>query len=256
MARRWLLTQNRDLRPHGIWNWTLPAFVVRTLDGRLVNVCPQAGECARLCYARNGTYLFPNVRARHLANLALSESDEFVAAMVDEVGHRRYTDAAIRIHDSGDFYSEDYARKWCQIVEAHPGEATPDRVVRGRFFYAYTKEVRLWKRLYAEGAVPPNLVIIYSLGGRQDRLVDLDVDRHAEVFPDLDAVEAAGYVSQDGCDLIAAVAESNRIGIPANNIAAYRRRQGAATFGGLQRARWDRVAGRSERPDRRGSDAG
>jgi hypothetical protein len=50
-----LLTRNTELREDGIWNWTLPAWVVRLADGRSFNVCPSAGACAKVCYARNGT---------------------------------------------------------------------------------------------------------------------------------------------------------------------------------------------------------
>lgn len=64
-----LLTQNRELKKDGVWNWTLPAWVVELPDGSHFNVCPHAGACAKFCYARNGTYLFPKVRGKHLDNL-------------------------------------------------------------------------------------------------------------------------------------------------------------------------------------------
>ncbi|NJP75299.1 hypothetical protein HCJ99_31780, partial [Streptomyces sp. C1-2] len=46
----------------GVFNWTLPAFVIEMPDGSHFNVCPQAGVCAQLCYARVGTYRFKYVR--------------------------------------------------------------------------------------------------------------------------------------------------------------------------------------------------
>ena len=67
---RQLLTQNRELKAIGVWNWTLPAWAGRLPDGRTFNTCPSAGICARVCYARQGTYLWPVVRAKHHANLA------------------------------------------------------------------------------------------------------------------------------------------------------------------------------------------
>ncbi|MBK3628200.1 hypothetical protein JHN59_25810 [Streptomyces sp. MBT49] len=42
-----LLTQNSDLRRIGVFNWTLPAFVIEMPDGSHFNVCPQAGVCAQ-----------------------------------------------------------------------------------------------------------------------------------------------------------------------------------------------------------------
>lgn len=64
-----LLRANSELRKDRVWNWTLPAWVVTTSDGTNVNVCPQAGACKDFCYARNGTYLFSNVRRAHMDNL-------------------------------------------------------------------------------------------------------------------------------------------------------------------------------------------
>jgi len=43
--RRWLLTQNRELRREGIFNWTLPAWAGRFADGRTYNTCPEPGAC-------------------------------------------------------------------------------------------------------------------------------------------------------------------------------------------------------------------
>jgi hypothetical protein len=79
-----LLTQNSELRDDGIWNWTLPAWVVRLSDGRSFNVCPSAGACAKVCYARNGTYLFPAVAAAHLDNLRAAFSPDFPERMLNE----------------------------------------------------------------------------------------------------------------------------------------------------------------------------
>ncbi|MEV6810229.1 hypothetical protein [Streptomyces sp. NPDC051132] len=46
-ARRWLLTQNRQLRAEGIFNWPLPAWAGRFSDGSTYNACPEAGACAK-----------------------------------------------------------------------------------------------------------------------------------------------------------------------------------------------------------------
>ena len=52
-----LLTQNSDLKRTGIYGWTLPAHVVKLSDGSTFNVCPNAGICAKFCYAKTGTYI-------------------------------------------------------------------------------------------------------------------------------------------------------------------------------------------------------
>jgi len=53
------------------------------------------------------------------------------------------------------------------------------------------------------------------------------------VFPDETAIAAAGYSSQAASDLLAVVGPP-KVGIPANNIPAFRKRQGGRTFGQMQ----------------------
>lgn len=103
----------------------------------------------------------------------------------------------------------------------------------GVLFYCYTKEVSLFKEMLADGA-PPNFLHVFSMGGRLDYLIDKDVDRHADVFPDEAAIAAAGYYSQDAHDLLCVVAPSNRVGIPANNIPSFRKKLAGRTFAELE----------------------
>jgi hypothetical protein len=62
------LTQNREMKTISAWNWSLPAWAGRLADGRTYNTYPSAGICRHVCYALNGTYRWPVVRARHHAN--------------------------------------------------------------------------------------------------------------------------------------------------------------------------------------------
>lgn len=252
-----LLTQNRELKRDGVWNWTLPAWVVELPDGSHFNVCPNAGACAKFCYARNGTYLFPKVRGKHLRNLELTFSDDFQEAMVAELDHKRMKPTgepreipgltstehlsewtrwwidnggqAVRVHDSGDFHSEAYFRTWLNIAWEFPEI----------LFYAYTKEVELTKRLMSDpdGLWPENFLICFSMGGRQDHLLDLDEDRHADVFPDLDAIDDAGYMSQHESDLLCVLLPTTRIGIPQNNIRHFNKQLAGRTFSEVQKER-------------------
>lgn len=226
---RFLLTQNGELRPDGIFNWTLPAWVVKLPDGSSFNVCPNAGACAALCYARVGTYRFKNVRQAHLRNLrlVLDRPDRWEALMVEELGNRaRYRGQAVRIHDSGDFFNDDYLTRWLRIIRTAPHV----------LFYAYTKEVSRFKRL-VDPDPPENFKWVYSMGGLEDHLVDRDLDRHADVFPDLASLEAAGYTSQEDNDLLCVLLPTNRIGIVANNIPQLRRLQGDGTFASIEESK-------------------
>lgn len=220
-----LLTQNRELRRIGAWNWTLPAWAGRMADGRTYNTCPSAGVCAKACYALQGTYLFPAVRARHQANLAyvLDDPSGWEAQMLAEVNHRRHRGGYIRIHDAGDFFSADYLAAWLRITRATP-EVT---------FYSYTKEVELFRNL-VESDPPTNFRWVYSFGGTQDESLDDTRDRVADVFPTIEAMEVAGYADQSESDLLAVLGPP-LVGIPANNIPQYRKRLAGRTFRQWQR---------------------
>lgn len=85
--------------------------------------------------------------------------------------------------------------------------------------------------------LPTNLLICYSFGGKQDHLIDRDTDQHSDVFPTLEALEAAGYVDQEDHDLLCVVAPTTRVGIVANNIPHFRKKQGGATFSELELAK-------------------
>lgn len=236
-----LLTQNSELKEIGAYNWTIPALGVKLDDGRVVRTCPQAGACARFCYARNGTYNFPTAKKAHARNLkmVLDDLEGWKSAMIEELCKKKYRGGKhVRIHDSGDFFSEEYLEAWLDIA----------RIVPDVTFYCYTKEVSLFKRVvdrkyYSTGAEgwfpikPANFLYLFSMGGLEDHLIDVENDRHAEVFPTAEALEAAGYFNQEESDLLAIYAPTNRIGIVANNIPHYKKKQGELTFGQHQAAK-------------------
>jgi hypothetical protein len=244
-----LLRQNRELRPDRIWNWTLPAWYVTLSTGERFVTCPNAGACAHVCYARQGTYQFPVVLAAHRRNLerVLDDPDGWQQDMLTELAHKRFRPtgeprtlglteadvgpalwgwltsggAAVRVHDSGDFFAAWYLDRWVQIATAVPDV----------LFYAYTKEVSMVRE--HEHQFPLNFCIILSTGGQEDHLIDPDSDRHADVFPDDAAITAHGYTSQDESDLLAVLLPTTRVGIPANNISAFRRRLAGRRFSEL-----------------------
>ena len=224
---KYLLTNgNRELAKDGIFTWTLPALNARLSNGKNHITCPNAGICANLCYARSGTYNFSNVKKAHLAKLemVLNDLEGWKLQLVLELQAKRYRGGKwVRIHDSGDFFSNAYFEAWVRIARS-----TPD--VR---FYAYTKEVKMVKSY----TLPENLIIIFSMGGKQDRLIDTNVDRHADVFPTLEALLDAGYTDQEDSDILAATMLNNKVGIVVNNIPHLKKKQGVATFASLQRER-------------------
>ncbi|MDX3100495.1 GP88 family protein [Nonomuraea angiospora] len=222
-----LLRQNRQLKREGIWNWTLPALEAELPSGRKVVTCPSAGTCADICYARFGFYQFPGVRAAHVANLAFVVEDlpGWEAAMRAELGARRFRGAWIRVHDSGDYFSDAYLAAWLRIMAARPEVS----------FYAYTKEVARFRRL-VEPDPPPNFLWCYSLGGKHDGSLDVATARVADVFPTEEAITATAdpvWHSQAESDLLAVLGPSP-VGMAANRIPAALRRLGDRRLSEMQ----------------------
>ena len=67
---------------------------------------------------------------------------------------------AVRIHMSGDFYSQDYFDMCLDICNENPKIE----------FWAYTKSLKYWVKRINE--IPDNLILTASKGGRNDNLID------------------------------------------------------------------------------------
>jgi len=184
---------NTKLKADGIWSFNLIPVVH----------CPMAGACKQYCYATVGHQAFRNgVLRRARAFLATQQAD-FVPKMVAEVTKAVKRGAkAIRIHDSGDFYSWEYLLNWFLVARAFPK-------VR---FYAYTKMVPLVKTAYSKNLVPDNFRLIQSLGGIADSRIDRTLP-HSRIFGNLVDLKAAGYADASERDTPAAFGTSPLIGL-------------------------------------------
>lgn len=221
---RQLLTQNRELKAIGVWNWTLPAWAGRMPDGRTYNTCPSVGICTLAPGSAMPGHLPVAGRARqtHHANLTfVLDLPGWQPAILTELAAKRFTGAWIRIHDAGDFF-DDYLHEWLRICRTRPD----------LHFYAYTKEVDRFRRL-VEPDPPPNFLWVYSYGGTQDRHLDPAVDRVADVFPDEQSIAEAGFSSQDASDLLA-VLGPRLVGIPANRIRTFLKAMAGRRFSDWQ----------------------
>lgn len=174
-----LLSSNSKLKKDKIFNFTLPAY--KSSTGLIT--CPNAAACIANCYARQGAYVFPVVKAKHERNLATSLTDDFISLMINDVVKSKAK--IIRIHDAGDFYSREYAHKWLKIAESMPNV----------LFYAYTKS---WD--FFPSKLPENFRLVQSIGGK---LKPDESKPHSKVFDSLETLLDAGYVNASESDLIA-----------------------------------------------------
>lgn len=173
--KNYLSLSNSKLKKDNIFTWGIPAY--KSESGMIT--CPNAGECLKGCYARQGFYVMPTVRQAQEARLELSLTDNFVSVMDAEIKRRKVK--RLRIHDSGDFFSVDYLNKWLNIMHLNPNVV----------FYAYTKMVKLFKA--KQKLLPANFHVIYSEGGTQDKAINQATDRHSRVFETLKQLRQAKY---------------------------------------------------------------
>lgn len=130
------------------------------------------------CYAASMEARRPSVRHARWFNLrALKKrktAEEMARLILDSLSPFA---RLVRVHDSGDFYSQAYFDGWLRVAQERPQTT----------FYAYTKALPSWlARLdqvgdgYTPGAVP-NLVLAASYGGTHDHLIKEHGLRSAQV---------------------------------------------------------------------------
>jgi hypothetical protein len=129
--------------------FSLPA--VSTCPGAFAQGCGlmRSGVEMGHCYALKAQRMYPSVKVSRGRNLDATKWDGFIglaaAAIGEAIARRGIT--KVRIHESGDFYSQAYFEAWSLIARMFPGVT----------FYAYTKSIRL-----DFSSRPANFVLLLS----------------------------------------------------------------------------------------------
>jgi hypothetical protein len=196
-----LLTQNTKLKSTSkemnkrVFNFGITAY--KSMTGKLI--CPFAKDCIKFCYAQKGAYSWSNVKPAFEKRYEITKTDNFINLMNSEIKKKKVD--FLRIHDSGDFYSKAYIQKWFKIANDNPNVK----------FYAYTKSFILFQGL----TIPDNLDIIFSEGGKHDKLINTKIDRHARIFDNKNDLIKNGYIDASKNDLMATkfFNKSNKVGL-------------------------------------------
>ena len=156
--------------------------------------CPQAKDCLKYCFADKGTYKYPVVKNKYDNNIKATKRENFSSEIQAEIDKKSIE--AIRIHSSGDFYSQKYLNKWIKIAKKNP------KII----FYGYTKSIKYMQSVMC----PSNFVFVMSTGGKQDHLIK-STDKKAVIFKTIKELTAAGYTDCSDNDL--AITSTNKIGL-------------------------------------------
>jgi hypothetical protein len=173
------LTKGNDKLGPLIYGWTISAGLT----------CPGATKaCLGVCYAARGHYNWPASKKAHWLNYEASKRDDFVDFMVAEIKKRKVT--TLRIHTGGDFYDENYTRKWYDIISKFTSIK----------FYAYS---RSWQN-------PAIADILEEINGLPNAQMWWSVDRDSLNVPKLRTAKLA-YMALDDADAANAPEDSDLI---------------------------------------------
>ena len=131
------------------------------------------------CFAASQEALYTNTRTARWHNYDLLRElktvDKMSTLIVDSLPLKANT---VRVHVSGDFFSQVYFDAWMAVARVFPSKK----------FYAYTKSLPYW--LERRDTIPKNFNLTSSKGGKTDVLIDLNKLKYAEVlFTEEQAVE-------------------------------------------------------------------
>jgi hypothetical protein len=130
------LLSNKNIKLNGIFSFSLPAIL--TCNKKYIK------HCSKYCYALKIGKLYPQYNVKMNYNYNESLKDSFIERINREL---RTASRYIRLHVSGDFYSQEYLDKWVNIAKSN----------KGNIFYTYTKNIDL-----DFSQRPKNLIIYLS----------------------------------------------------------------------------------------------
>jgi len=147
------------------------------------------------CFSASQEVQYTNVYNLRKGNFdalrVMKTSDEMAYA----IAHAMPDNAGIvRIHVGGDFFNFKYFLAWCKVAIDNPN----------RLFYAYTKSLSFWLKAAKVDAIPENLVLTASRGGRLDRLIDEHNLRESVVVHSVEEAKELG-LEIDHTDELAAI---------------------------------------------------
>ena len=90
----------------------------------------------------------------------------------------------LRVHIGGDYFSKQYLQAWIEVAKRNP-----DKV-----FYSYSKSLHFFKQF----ALPENLVLTASRGGKYDDMIDLHGWKEAlVVYSEQEAIDKGLEIDHD-----------------------------------------------------------
>lgn len=117
-----IFTLGNHKLPRSTLIWNLPS-------GKSCPGC--TSDCQKYCYAKKAEKCYPQVLPFRNRNFRLSKHPFFKLSLMKNMNRKKFHQ--VRIHESGDFYSQPYINCWYKVIKYQPS----------KIFYAYTKSFHL-----------------------------------------------------------------------------------------------------------------
>ena len=138
------------------------------------------------CFQASAEAVYPSLRNAvwhnyDLIRAALKKSVQTCADLIEQSLPKA---DIYRVHVGGDYFNKKYLEAWIEVARRYPD----------RIFYSYSKSLHLWKQF----ALPENLVLTASRGGKFDELIELHDFKCAEVvFSEQEAIDKGLEIDHD-----------------------------------------------------------
>jgi hypothetical protein len=142
------------------------------------------------CYSAVGER-YPSVRERYWTNFDAVRGKKASEVAAVLAGCFPKNAKRCRVHTAGDFFSEEYFLGWMQFAASRPDVQ----------FWAFTKSLPFW--VGNMGAVPSNMEVQASYGGRWDSMIEEHGLKYAKVVWSPEEAQVLG-LSIDTNDMLAA----------------------------------------------------
>jgi hypothetical protein len=139
------------------------------------------------CFAASAEAVYPSLRKMvwhnfELIRATLKKGVDALADLICESLPKKFD--VVRVHVGGDYFSEKYLQAWIEVAKRNP-----DKV-----FYSYSKSLLFIKKY----ALPSNLVVTASRGGKYDELIDLHGWKEAlVVYSEQEAIDKGLEIDHD-----------------------------------------------------------
>lgn len=144
--------------------------------------------CQFRCFAAIDEVLKPNVRLQrwHNFNLLKGKSRAEMESLIRNSMPKPNWKFMVRLHVSGDFFSQDYFDAWLNVAKSMPKTV----------FYTYTKSLPFW--LARRSVMPKNFRLVASRGGKWDALIEKHGLRSVRVvFSEAEAAKLGLKIDHD-----------------------------------------------------------